>query len=271
MGTIERNPVHNLIAGDEPAPVTIHNAAGRSPLLIVADHAGMLIPRALGTLGVSDAERARHIGWDIGIAPLCRMLADALDACLIQQNYSRLVIDCNRPPGSEQSMPVISELTPIPGNVGLSDAGKAARITEIFEPYHGAIAKELDRRNHDGLPVALIAMHSFTPVYKGVARPWHAGVLYNRDARFAQSLRRMLERETGLVVGDNEPYSVDDFTDHTIPVHGERRALHHIAVEIRQDLIADEAGQREWAERMARLLPVAYREILAAENAAPGR
>ena len=168
-------------------------------------------------------------------------------------------------------MPVISEVTPIPGNVGLSDADKAARISEIFEPYHAAIATELDRRNHSGLPVALIAMHSFTPIYKGVARPWHAGVLYNRDARFAKSLRLMLELETGLVVGDNEPYSVDDFTDHTIPVHGERRALHHIAVEIRQDLISDEAGQRAWAERMARLLPVAYREILAAENAAPGR
>ena len=270
MGTIEhnllRNPSRPLLEADEPAPVTIHNAGGRSPLLIVADHAGMRIPRALGTLGVSDLERARHIGWDIGIAPVCRRLADALDACLIQQNYSRLVIDCNRPPGSEQSMPVISELTPIPGNVGLTDADKAARIAEIFQPYHAAIAKEIDRRKQGGLPVALIAMHSFTPVYKGAARPWHAGVLYNRDARFAKRLRLLLEQETHLVVGDNEPYSVDDFTDHTIPVHGERRALHHIAIEIRQDLITEESGQIEWAERLTRLLPLAYREILATEQ-----
>ena len=275
MGTIEhnlhRNPAGRLLAADEPKPVTVHNAGGRSPLLIVADHAGNRIPRALGTLGVSDSERARHIGWDIGIAPVCRLLADALDACLIQQNYSRLVIDCNRPPGSETSMPVISELTPIPGNIGLSEADKAARISEVFQPYHDAIAIELDRRKLSGLPVALIAMHSFTPLDKGVARPWHAGVLYNRDARFAQRLRLLLEQETHLVVGDNEPYSVDDFTDHTIPVHGERRALHHIAIEIRQDLIGAEAGQIEWAERLARLLPVAYRESLAAENAAPGR
>lgn len=275
MGTIEhnlhRNPAGRLLAADEPKPVTVHNAGGRSPLLIVADHAGNRIPRALGTLGVSDSERARHIGWDIGIAPVCRLLADALDACLIQQNYSRLVIDCNRPPGSETSMPVISELTPIPGNIGLSEADKAARISEVFQPYHDAIAIELDRRKLSGLPVALIAMHSFTPLYKGVVRPWHAGVLYNRDARFAQRLRLLLEQETHLVVGDNEPYSVDDFTDHTIPVHGERRALHHIAIEIRQDLIGAEAGQIEWAERLARLLPVAYRESLAAENAAPGR
>ena len=270
MGTIEYNlhgnPIGRLLAGDEPAPVTIHNAAGSSPLLIVADHAGKLIPRALGTLGVSDAERARHIGWDIGIAPVCRMLADALDACLIQQNYSRLVIDCNRVPGSETSMPVISELTPIPGNVNLSEADKAARIAEIFQPYHHTIATELDRRNHGNLPVALIAMHSFTPVYKGAARPWHAGVMYDRDARFATRLRRLLEQETHLVIGDNEPYGVN-LADHTIPEHGERRALHHIAIEIRQDLIAEEAGQRLWADRMARLLPQAYQEILAAETA----
>jgi predicted N-formylglutamate amidohydrolase len=270
MGTIEphlRNRAGPLLGDDEPAPVTIHNAAGSSPLLIVADHAGNRIPRALGTLGVSDSERARHIGWDIGIAGVCRRMADELDACLIQQIYSRLVIDCNRPPGSESSMPEMSELTPIPGNVGLSDADKAARIAEIFQPYHGAVAKELDRRNHGGLPVALIAMHSFTPSYKGVARPWHAGVLYNRDARFAKKLRELLQREAGMVIGDNEPYSVDDETDHTIPVHGERRRLHHIAVEIRQDLISGESGQIEWAERLARLLPLAYREILAAETA----
>ena len=110
-------------------------------------------------------------------------------------------------------------------------------------------------------------MHSFTPVYKGVARPWDAGVLYNRDRRFAQRLRLLLEQETGLVVGDNEPYSVDDYTDHTIPVHGERRALHHIAVEIRQDLITEADGQAAWAARMARLLPIAYRELLASETA----
>jgi predicted N-formylglutamate amidohydrolase len=267
MRTIEAAQPHTLLDADEPAPVTIFNASGSSPLLIVADHAGNRIPRALGTLGVSDAERARHIGWDIGIASVCRRMAAELDACLIQQIYSRLVIDCNRPPGSVTSMPEISELTPIPGNIGLSDAAKAARIEEIFKPYHEAIGQELDRRKHGGLPVALIAMHSFTPRYKGMERPWHAGVLYNRDARFAHKLRELLLREAGMVVGDNEPYSVDDETDHTIPVHGERRRLHHIAIEIRQDLIAEESGQAAWAGRMARLLPLAYREILAAEMA----
>jgi len=179
-----------LLASDEPSPVTIHNAGGISPLLLVADHAGNRIPRALGDLGVSDAERARHIGWDIGIAGVSRRLADALDAVLIQQNYSRLVIDCNRPPGVPSSMPEISELTAIPGNVGLSEANKSARVTEIFRPYHDAIEAELNRRLQDDRPVALVAMHSFTPVYKGFVRPWHAGVLYNRDDRFSKKTQR---------------------------------------------------------------------------------
>ena len=257
--------MNTLLAADEPRPVTVHNAQGRSPLLIVADHADNWIPRALGDLGVSATERQRHIGWDIGIARVCRILADALDATLIQQNYSRLVIDCNRPPASETSMPTVSESTPVPGNVGLSEADKAARVREIFRPYHDAIEAELERRKRDKRPVALIAMHSFTPVYKGVSRPWQAGVLYNRDPRFAHLLMALLKAEAGLTVGDNEPYSVTDDHDYTIPVHGERRQLHHTAVEIRQDLIAGEEGQAEWGALMARLLPIAYRQVLEAD------
>ena len=251
-----------LLAADEPYPVTVHNENGRSPLLIVADHAGNLFPRALGRLGVSDAECERYIAWDIGIAGMCRVVADMLDATLVQQNYSRLVIDCNRTPGTETSMPEVSELTPVPGNIGLGEGQKAARVVEIFRPYHDRIESELERRRLAGQPVALIAMHSFTPVFKGVTRPWHAGVLYNRDPRFAHLLMAMLKRDDGLVVGDNEPYSVTDDSDYTIPVHGERRGLHHVAIEIRQDLIAQGDGQREWGERLARLLPQVYRELV---------
>jgi len=126
----------SLLAADEPAPVTVHNENGLPPFLIVVDHAGNSIPRALRGLGVSEAERQRHIAWDIGIAAASRQLADALDATLIQQNYSRLVIDSNRPPGAETSMPEISEATPVPGNIGLNEGGKAARVREIFRPYH---------------------------------------------------------------------------------------------------------------------------------------
>ena len=255
----------SLLAADEPAPVTVHNENGLSPFLIVADHAGKFMPRALDRLGLPETECKCHIVWDIGIAAVCRLAADALDATLVQQNYSRLVIDCNRTPGSETSIPDISELTSVPGNAGLSEGRKAARVREIFRPYHDRIETELDRRRQAGRPTALIAMHSFTPVFKGVARHWHAGVLYNRDPRFAHLLMALLKREEGLVVGDNEPYSVTDASDYTIPVHGERRGLHHVAIEVRQDLIADNKGQRAWGRLLARFLPHAYQELVAVE------
>jgi predicted N-formylglutamate amidohydrolase len=254
-----------LLKADEPAQVTVHKENGRSPFLIVADHAGNIVPRALGQLGIPEAELERHIAWDIGIAAVSRLLADKLDATLVQQNYSRLVIDCNRAPGSETSIPEISELTPVPRNIGLSENQKAARAREIFRPYHDRIETELERRRQSGRPVALIAMHSFTPVFRGVARPWHAGVLYNRDPRFAHILMALLKREKGLVIGDNEPYSVTDASDYTIPVHGERLGVHHVAIEIRQDLIAEEIGQRTWGVLLARLLPQAYHGLMAPE------
>ena len=255
----------NLLAADEPAPVTAYNTGGKSPFLLVADHAGNAMPRALGRLGVAEAECERHIAWDIGIAGLGRLLADALDATLIQQNYSRLVIDCNRPPGTPTSIPEISEHTPVPGNVGLSEASRAARAREIFWPYHERIEAELNRRREAGCPTVLIALHSFTPVFMGVARPWHAAVLYNRDPRLAHRLMALLNAEKEFTVGDNAPYSVSDATDYTIPVHAERRGLHHVLIEIRQDLIAGEDGQRAWGTLLARLLPQAYQELVAAE------
>jgi predicted N-formylglutamate amidohydrolase len=250
-----------LLAADEPAPVTVRNAGGKSPFLLVADHAGNLVPRALGGLGVAAAELQRHIAWDIGIAGVGLVLADALDATLIQQNYSRLVIDCNRPLDAESSIPIISEYTAIPGNAGLDAANRTARAREIFRPYHDAIEAELDRRRQAGRATALIALHSFTPVFKGVKRPWHAGVLYNRDARLAHRLKALLDAEKEIIVGDNAPYKVSAATDYTVPVHAERRGLLYVLIEVRQDLLADDAGQRQWAVRLARLLPLAYRGL----------
>jgi predicted N-formylglutamate amidohydrolase len=253
--------LHKLLAADEPAPVSVHNANGQSPFLLVADHAGNLTPRALGRLGLVEAELQRHIAWDIGIAGLGRLLADTLDATLIQQNYSRLVIDCNRPLNAASSIPEISENTAVPGNAGLDDASRTARALEIFRPYHDCIEAELDRRRQAGRATVLIALHSFTPVFKGAKRPWHAGVLYNRDARFARRLMALLRAEKQFTVGDNAPYTMSEATDYTIPVHAERRGLHHVLIEVRQDLIADEAGQRQWALRLARLLPLAYQGL----------
>lgn len=251
----------SLLAANDPPPVSVQNADGASPLLLVADHAGAASPRALGRLGVAPPEWERHIAWDIGIAGLGRMLSDALDATLIRQNYSRLVIDCNRPLDAASSIPHISELTPIPGNTGLTDAEKAARADAIFAPYHERIEAEIERRRQARRPTALIALHSFTPTFKGVARPWHVALLSNRDRRLADGLLDLLRQERGLVVGDNEPYFVSDTTDYTIPVHGERHGLPHALIEIRQDLIAEDGGQRQWAERLARLLPRAYQDV----------
>jgi predicted N-formylglutamate amidohydrolase len=252
----------SLLDNDEPPPFTVENEAGRSPFLVVADHAGKYLPRRLGQLGLSGAECSSHIAWDLGIGAVCRLVGTALDAVVIRQNYSRLVIDCNRMPGSEESITGLSERTHVPGNVGLSESHKAERVSEIFQPYHDRITTELDRRRDAGRPTALISMHSFTPVFKSVGRPWQVGVLYNRDPRFAHALMELLQCEQGLVVGDNEPYTVADATDYTIPVHGEQRKLPHVAIEIRQDLIADESGQRRWAALLVRLLPQAYQRFV---------
>ena len=247
-----------LLGPDEPVPVSTYNPDGKSRFLLVADHAGNLIPRALGRLGLIEADYRRHIAWDIGIAGLARLLADQLDANLIKQNYSRLVIDCNRPLDAATSIPEMSEDTQIPGNADVNEWDRAARIREIFEPYHAQIEAELNRRQRADRPAVLIALHSFTPMFKGASRPWDAGVLYNRDGRLARELLMLLGANNELLVGDNAPYVVNDATDYTIPVHAERRGLYHALVEVRQDLIDNEIGQREWALRLGDLLPKAY-------------
>jgi len=247
-----------LIRPDEPDPVTLANEAGNSVFFLTCDHAGRALPRRLGTLGLPEHETLRHIAWDIGIGEVGRRLSLVLDAAVIRQTYSRLVIDCNRDPNVASSIPEISESTAIPGNRDLGEADRAARVEAIFRPYHDAITAALDRRAAEGRDSVLVALHSFTPVFKGEARPWHVAVLFNRDSRLAHPLAELLRADGDLVVGENEPYRVTDLTDYTVPVHGERRGLPHVEIEIRQDLIIEPAGQQEWADRLARLLPAAY-------------
>jgi predicted N-formylglutamate amidohydrolase len=242
-----------LLGTADVPPVREENAAGRSPFLLTCDHYGRLIPRALGDLGLPARELARHIAWDIGIAGVAEQLAKHLGAHLIAQRYSRLVIDCNRPPCVASSIPSISEATTIPGNEGLTRVAADARRKTIFDPYHRRIAEVIDRRLREGVPTVLVSLHSFTPVYAGVARPWHIGTLYHRDTRLPPLLLNLLRAEGDLVVGDNEPYAVSDETDYTIPIHGEARGLMNSGIEIRQDLIADQAGEKQWAERLARI------------------
>ena len=251
------SPRMNLLHADEPPPVCVLRAGGKSDLLLTGDHAGRLIPRRLGRLGLPDSELARHIAWDIGIEGVSRRLAEALDATTVLQTYSRLVIDCNRDPAVPGSIPAVSEHTEIPGNRNLSPEEKTARQQEIFAPYHARIRNLLDGREKAGRRTVVVAMHSFTPVFKGESRAMQVGVLYNRDARLANIMLALLRAEGDLVVGDNAPYAVSDVTDYTVPVHAERRGLPHVEIEIRQDLIADEVGQAEWAARFVRLLRAA--------------
>ena len=240
-----------LLATDDPPPFRVEREHGRSPFFLICDHAGRRIPRTLGTLGLSDSELERHIAWDIGASGLASQLSARLDAFLIAQTYSRLVIDCNRPLTSPTSITVRSERTDIPGNLDLARAETEARAREIFAPYHARIAEELDKRRAARQPTILISVHSFTPVFTDVARPWHVGMLYHRDARVAHALLALIRAEGLWVVGDNEPYSISDGSDYAIPVHGEQRGLPHVELEVRQDLIAEEVGQAEWAERIA--------------------
>jgi predicted N-formylglutamate amidohydrolase len=251
-----------LLDPDEPNPVTLENEAGDSVFFLTCEHAGRAFPRRLGRLGLPEAETLRHIAWDIGIGTVGHELSRLLNAAVILQTYSRLVIDCNRDPNVPSSIPEISENTEIPGNRGLDEAERTAREDAIFRPYHNAIAAALDRRAAANRASALAALHSFTPVFKGVPRPWHVAVLFNRDPRLAHALAELLRAEGSLMVGENEPYQVSDLTDYTIPVHGERRGLPHVEIEIRQDLITEAAGQRQWAARLARLLPAAYAAFL---------
>jgi predicted N-formylglutamate amidohydrolase len=243
----------NLLGPEDP-PVFQVAHTGDSAFVLACDHAGRALPQSLGDLGLTEAELVTHIAWDVGIAGVARLLAERLDAYLLLNNYSRLVIDTNRPPGSPQSVLTLSEATRIPGNEGLSRVEIEQREREVFWPYHNQLAGEFERRAKLGLPTVFVALHSFTPVYLGMVRQWQAGVLYQRDARLAKHMLEFLRTEPELRVGDNEPYRVSDLTDYSVVVYGESRGIPHVEMELRQDLIVDAAGQAVWAERLANAL-----------------
>ncbi|MDB5399800.1 MAG: N-formylglutamate amidohydrolase [Rhodopila sp.] len=244
-----------LLAAEDPSPVRVLRETGTSDLFLTADHAGRVIPGSLKDLGVSETERQRHIAWDIGIAGVTERLSELLDATAVFQTYSRLVVDCNRDPSWPTAMPEVSEYTPIPGNENLSAQARQARVAEIFTPYHDRIRTLLDARANRR--TLLVAMHSFTPSFKGESRAMQVGMLYNKDPRLALILLDLLRQEGDLTVGDNAPYAVTEDSDYGIPTHGEKRGLPHIEIEIRQDLIATPDGQQAWATRFARLLTTA--------------
>lgn len=241
-------------AGQWPPAVEVLNEAGRSPFILICEHASNHIPAQYARLGLEDSELARHIAWDIGAAEVARALSKRLDAAGFLARYSRLLIDLNRPLHVADSIPVRSEATDIPGNLSLDPAERKRRAEVMFAPFHNRLRGHIDQRTADGRRKVLVAIHSFTPVYLGQQRAWHAGVLFDKAAALGQSLVAQLSSDPLLNVGENVPYSVSMDADYGLVVHGDLLDNPAVLIEIRNDLIADAAGATAWAAKLEKAL-----------------
>jgi predicted N-formylglutamate amidohydrolase len=243
-----------LLTADDPKAFEIVNEAGRAPVLLICDHASNAVPSRLAGLGLDEATLALHVAWDIGAAVVTRHLAVLLDARAVLSGYSRLVIDCNRPLDDPTSIAGESDGIEVPGNFGLSPADRAARADACFHPYHTAIDGELAGFTAGGVVPAVISVHSFTPMMRGFARPWHVGILWDKDRRLPVPLIAALAADPALVVGDNQPYSAREPAGHSVHTHAALAGLPHVAIELRQDLIATPDGAGAWAAILAAAL-----------------
>ena len=243
----------SLIEPDEGEAFVVHNLGAAAPFVFIVDHAGRAVPRALNRLGLPPEAFERHIAWDIGALDLGRALAARFDAALLAQRWSRLVIDCNRDPDRADAIPEVSDGTPIPGNIGLTPQARAARVAEVHAPYQDAIGAELAARDARGLRTVLVLVHSFTPRMAGFDRPWRYGVLHGPPSRASAAALAAFARQPEWVVGDNEPYRMDE-VDHTAPRHGLLPGRDYLELEIRQDLIADAAGVAQVAAELEPVL-----------------
>lgn len=250
-----------MLEQGEPFPVLVANEGGSSAFVVVCEHAGRRVPRALRQLGLDAPRLEEHIAWDIGAEAVARHLCDLLDAALVVQRYSRLVIDCNRPPSSPAATPAVSDGVRVPGNEGLSDAARQARANAVFHPFHDRLAALLDGRAAQDRASILVTVHSFTALFGGAQRPWHFGAQYNRHPDLSRAVNDLMARDASLCIGDNEPYPVNDETHYTIPVHGERRGIPHTMLEIRNDLVRTARQQADWARRLSRVLQDAVRHV----------
>ena len=237
-----------LLQQGEESPFIAVNEQGRSPFVLICEHASNTMPKALGTLGLPEAELTRHIAWDIGAEKVGRLLSRLMDAPLLLQRYSRLAYDCNRPPESLDSIPEMSELTAIPGNRKLSAEDRLARAREVYRPFHDGVSAVLDRRAAGGQQSLVVSIHSFTPVYKGKPRSVELGILHDRDTTLSSKLIKSFPNIDARL---NEPYGPKDGVLHTLNLHGFTRGLQHAMIEIRNDLVSTERGQDEWAQRLS--------------------
>ena len=241
-----------LLGLDEEPAVEVRDGSG--PFVVVCEHASNRLPRALGSLGLAPTDLERHIAFDPGAAGLAAAIAERTGGALVQQRYSRLVIDCNRSPEVPDAIATMSETTVIPGNHDITPEAREERIAAIWRPFHDALTRLLDERRGAGRATALVTIHSFTPVYRGVARPWHAGIITTPDRRFADAVLARLRRDPALVVGDNQPYSARDNVDYTIRRHGFERGLANVMIEVRNDLLRTAADVAAWTERLTSIL-----------------
>jgi predicted N-formylglutamate amidohydrolase len=240
-------PLPPLIGPGDPPPVTILNPEGRAPVVLVCDHASPAVPKALDRLGLGEEQFGRHIAYDIGAAEVTRRLAERFSAPAVLSGYSRLVIDLNRALEDSTAVPVVSDDVVIPGNRALDAEETRRRVDAFFTPYHDAIAAVIADKRAQGQVPALLSIHSFTPVMRGVARPWHVGVLWDRDPRIPIPLIGRLRADGRWVVGDNEPYSGRNTLGGTVETHATPAGLPNVLIEVRQDLIATPEGAAEWA------------------------
>jgi len=235
-------------------PVALENPQGRGPVVLVCDHASNWVPPALECLGLAPPELDRHIAWDPGALSVAQHLARFIDAPLIHATISRLVLDVNRDPAHAGSIVTVSEDTPIPGNVSITPQERARRVRDIYDPYHQCLAQTIETHaaRHPGLQI--VSIHSFTPVYRGQRRPWHVGVLSDADRRMAQPLLQLLRAESGVNVGDNEPYAPTDGVYHTLGRHCAARGLRSVLLELRADLVSEARAQERWARKLGQAL-----------------
>jgi predicted N-formylglutamate amidohydrolase len=253
--TRESHPgiVHSLLSPDEPGPFRIINPLSETPILLVCDHASCRIPKSLGDMGLDPFARRCHLAIDIGAGPLTETLAASLGVTAVMQNYSRLVVDCNRQLMDPSAFLEYGDGIIVPGNRNLHQQDKDLRASALYWPYHVAIGEQIARLRKTGRLPAMISIHSFTPVLNGESREWQMGVLWDKDD---QTRRIFVEglRAAGYEVGDNEPYSGKAPQDFTIDHHAEEIGLPHVGIEIRQDLIDDDEGVAEIAEVMHQVI-----------------
>jgi predicted N-formylglutamate amidohydrolase len=243
-----------LIGRDDPAPFVVLEENGQASALVVCDHASRAFPRALDRLGLPELPSWQHIAWDIGAGELARGLAHALDAPAVLAGYSRLVVDCNRSPDDEEAFRRESDGWTIPGNLDLTELDRRVRLASFFDPYHQCIEAMLGGFRSRGVVPLLVAVHSFSPTLAGDTRPWHAGVLWDRDEANARRLLTRLRAQKGLVIGDNEPYSGKHPANYTIDHHAKAHGLPHVCIEVRQDLLSSPAGIERWVRLLASLI-----------------